>query len=295
MAQSTDLPQATSVSWRDSGNESSRTRILRPRNGLVPIDFHELYHYRELLWFLTWRNVLIRYKQTVLGVLWAIIQPVVTMVVLTVIFGRVANLPDGGVPYSMLTLAAVLPWQFFSSAVQQGSVSVVGAQNMIHKIYFPRLYLPTSACLAAAVDFLISLIILFVMMLWFGLPFRPHLLLLPMFSLLAFTLVFGASLWFSALNVTFRDVGHLLPFVVRIGMYVSPVGFMSSLIPDRWRFWYSLNPLVGVIDGFRWSILGDNFAPYWPGFWASVLVALILSISGVYYFRYTEKTFADVI
>lgn len=269
--------------------------IIRPKKGIVGIDFHELWRYRELLFFLAWRDVLIRYKQAAIGILWAVIQPVVTMIVFTVIFGKLAKLPSNDVPYSIMTLAAILPWLFFSTALTQGSNSVVGAQAMVQKIYFPRLYIPMATMLAATVDFAISLVILFGMMLWFQVPFRVEFLLLPVFFGVAFLSALGLSLFFSALNVKYRDVRLAMPFVVRIGMYISPVGFMSSVIPDKWRFWYSLNPIVGVIDGFRWAILGDRFVPYWPGFWASIAVTALMFAVGIYFFRYTEKTFADII
>jgi len=270
-------------------------KVIRPKSGLVPVDFAELGRYRDLLWMLTMRTVLVRYKQTALGVLWAVIQPIVTVAILTVIFGRLAKLPSEGVPYPVMILAGLLPWQFFSQALSQGSESVVGAQAMVQKIYFPRLFIPLSATLSAVADLLISLGILVVLMLWYQIPIRPHLLLIPLFSLLAFVAALGASLWFSALNVKYRDIKHLVPFVVRVGMYLSPVAFMSSIIPERWQFWYNLNPLVGVIDGFRWAILGDRFEPYWQGFTVSLVVVAAIFVSGLYFFRYTERTFADMV
>jgi len=270
-------------------------RIIKPKHGLAPIDFSELWRYRELFLFLAWRDILIRYKQTAIGVLWAVIQPFLIMIVFTVIFGKLAKFPSNGVPYSVMTFAAVLPWQFFANALSQGSNSVVVATEMISKIYFPRLIVPGSAILSGAVDFGISLLMLFGLMAWYQIQFRLHLLLLPLFFLLAFATAFGASLWLSALNVKYRDVKHVLPFIVRMGMYISPVGFMSSVVPEKWQFVYSLNPMVGVIDGFRWCVLGAKFEPYWPGFWISVTVVAIILVTGAYYFRATEKTFADVI
>ena len=278
-----------------TNNPESWDLLIRPKKGLVPVDFAELWRYRELLLFLAWRNILIRYKQTALGILWAIIQPIVTMIVFTVIFGKLAKFPSNGAPYAIMTLAAVLPWQFFSSALTQGSNSVVGAQAMVQKIYFPRLYIPFAEIISGLVDSLISLVILVVMMLWFHVPFRIELLLLPVFIAIAFVAALGISLLFGALNVKYRDVRHVMPFLVRIGMYISPVGFMSSVIPEKWRLFYSLNPIVGVIDGFRWAILGDKFIPYWPGFWASLAVVAVAFVVGLYYSRYMEKTFADVI
>ncbi len=270
-------------------------RVIRPRKGLVPIDFRELWAYRELLGFLVWRDIVIRYKQTAIGILWAVIQPVLSMVVFTVIFSRLAKLSSGGAPYAVMTFAAILPWQFFAGALSQSSASVVGSSAMISKVYFPRFFIPASATLGGLADFLVSLVILFGLMLWYGVPFRPHLLLLPCFFAVGAAAAFGAGLWFGALNVKYRDVKYVVPFLVRLGMYVSPVGFMSAVVPERWRFWYSLNPMVGVIDGFRWAILGPEFEPYWPAFAVSVAVVALVLVSGAYFFRSTERTFADVI
>jgi lipopolysaccharide transport system permease protein len=194
-----------------------------------------------------------------------------------------------------MTFAAVLPWQFFATALTQGSGSVVGSSNMISKVYFPRLIIPACTTLSGIVDFAISFIILIGLMLWYKVELTLHLFLLPLFLMLAFAAAFGVSLWLATLNVKYRDIRYVVPFIVRIGMYVSPVGFISSIIPQKWLFWYSLNPMVGVIDGFRWAILGANFEPYWPGVWSSLGVVMIILISGMYYFRSMEKTFADVI
>jgi lipopolysaccharide transport system permease protein len=270
-------------------------RLIKPKHGLVAIDFSELWHYRELFLFLAWRDILVRYKQTVIGILWAVIQPFLIMIVFTVIFGGLAKFPSNGVPYAVMTFSAVLPWQFFANALSQGSNSVIGAAGMISKIYFPRLIVPGSATLSGVVDFAISLLMLFGLMAWYHVQFRLHLLLLPLFFVLAFATAFGVSLWFSALNVKYRDVKYVVPFIVRMGMYISPVGFMSSVVLEKWQFPYSLNPMVGVIDGFRWCVLGEKFEPYWPGFWISVAVVAIILVSGAYYFRFTEKTLADII
>jgi len=270
-------------------------RVIRPRHGLSAIDFAELRRYRELLFFLAWRDILIRYKQTAIGVAWAVLQPLLIMIVFTVIFGRAARFPSHGAPYAVMTFAAILPWQFFSNAMMTSSQSVVGAANIVRKIYFPRLIIPISATLSGTIDFLVSCIILFGLMLWYGVALRVHLLLLPVFFLLALAAALSVGLWLSALNVKFRDVKYTVPFLVRLGMYISPVGFMSEIVPDRWRFLYSLNPMVGVIDGFRWAVLGPDFEPYWAGLWASVGVVVVLLVSGAYFFRSTEKTFADII
>lgn len=276
-------------------NPTISERIIRPRRGVVGINFEELWRYRELFGFLTWRDVIVRYKQTAIGILWAVLQPLLTMIVFTVVFGKLAKFPSHDVPYAIMTFAGLLPWQFFSNALTRGSDSVVGAGNMVRKIYFPRLIIPASATLGAVVDFLIAFVILLVLMMYYGVDFRIHILLLPLFFMVAFLTAFGASLWFSALNVKYRDVKHLMPFIVKMGIYVSPVGFMSSIIPEKWRFLYSLNPMVGVIDGFRWAILGPLFEPFWPGFWISLSMVILLLVTGVFYFRFFEKTFADVI
>ena len=270
-------------------------QVIRPSRGLVPINFAELWRYRELLWFLAWRDILVRYKQTVIGVLWVLVQPLLTMVILTVIFGRLAKMDSQGVPYAILTLAAILPWQFFSAALLQSSNSLVAQSNLVSKVYFPRLILPLSSIVSAGFDFLVSLGLLLVMMPLLGVSFRMHLLLLPAFALVAVLATLCLTMWLSAMNVKYRDVKHVVPFIVRMGMYLSPVGFLSSVIPEEWRFWYSLNPMVGVIDGFRWCILGPDFAPYWPGLILGLAGMAVLLVGGVYYFRATEKTFADVI
>lgn len=270
-------------------------RIIKPKHGLVAVDFNELWRYRELFGFLAWRDILVRYKQTAIGILWAVIQPVLTMIVFTVIFGRVAKLPSAGAPYAVMIFAALLPWQFFANAMSFSSQSLVGSANMIQKVYFPRLIIPASSTISGALDFAISFVILLVLMLWYGVTFRVHLLLLPLFFMIGFFAAFGVGLWLSALNVKYRDVKYVVPFMVRMGLYVSPVGFMSSVVPEKYRFWYSLNPMVGVIDGFRWAILGPDFEPYWPGFWASTAVVLVVLVTGAYFFRFTEKTFADLI
>jgi lipopolysaccharide transport system permease protein len=270
-------------------------RIIRPKRGLVPIDFGELWRYRELFLFLAWRDILVRYKQTAIGIAWAVLQPLLTMVIFTVIFGRIAKFPSHGAPYTVMTFAALLPWQFFANAMSFSSNSLIASQNMITKVYFPRLIIPASSAISGILDFAISFIILLGLMVWYHVVFRPHLLLLPVFFLLGFAAALGVGLWLSALNVKYRDVKYVVPFIVHVGLYISPVGFMSSIIPEKWRFCYSLNPMVGVIDGFRWAILGPKFEPYWPAFWASVVVVFAVLMTGAYFFRFTEKTFADII
>jgi lipopolysaccharide transport system permease protein len=269
--------------------------IIRPKHGLVAIDFKELWRYRELFGFLAWRDILVRYKQTAIGVAWAVIQPILTMVIFTVIFGRLAKLPSSGAPYPVMIFAALLPWQFFANAMSQSSGSLIGSANIISKVYFPRLIIPVSSAINGIVDFLISLVILIGLMIWYGVSFRINLLLLPLFFLVSFFAALAVGLWLGALNVKYRDVKYVVPFLVHVGLYVSPIGFISGIVPEKWRFWYTLNPMVGVIDGFRWAILGPNFEPYWPGFWASLAILLLFLVFGAHYFRFTEKTFADII
>ena len=270
-------------------------RIIRPKKGLVSINFSELWRYRELFWFLGLRDVMIRYKQAVLGVLWAVIEPIMIMIVFSVIFGKVAKLPSDGLPYPLLTFAAVLPWNLFSKTLAQGGNSLVNNAQMISKVYFPRLIMPAGAVIAGCIDFAIAFVILIVMMFWYGVIPTIAVVFLPLFFLLAVFTSLGAGLWFSALNVMYRDVKHMIPFIIRLGLYVSPVGFLSSVVPEQYRWIYSLNPMVGVIDGFRWCLLGGKIPPYWPGLWISVIFTICLVVSGAFYFRRTERIFADVI
>lgn len=281
---------------------ATHERVIRPAKGVVPVNFDELWRYRELLWTLAWRNILIRYKQTYLGMLWAVIQPLLIMIVMSVVFGSMAQMPDGGAPYPVLAFAAVLPWQFFGSALSNASGSLVGSQNMISKIYFPRLALPISAVLSGSLDFLIGLVMLGGLMLWYGVPITLNLLALPLFFLLTFLAALSLGIWFGGLSVKYRDVGHLVPFIVRFGLYASPVGFMSTalvtkhVITEGQLFWYYvLNPLAGILEGYRWCILGEAFAPLWGGLLAGSLVILLVLVSGAYFFRSLEGTFADVI
>jgi lipopolysaccharide transport system permease protein len=255
----------------------------------------DLWRYRELFYFLAWRDISVRYKQTVIGIGWSIIRPVLIMVVFTIVFGKLAKLPSDGVPYPILVFAAMLPWQFFSNAFTDAGNSLIGNTNMISKVYFPRLIIPTSAIIVSLVDFAISFLILIGLMFWY--EFYPdwRLLTLPLFIMYAFITVLGASVWFAALNVKYRDFRYIIPFVVQFGLYISPVGFSSNVVPEQWRLLYSMNPMVGVIDGFRWAILGSNTQLYWPGFLLSLALVLVILITGIAYFRKTEKTFADVI
>ena len=255
----------------------------------------DLWNFRELFYFLAWRDILVRYKQTAIGIAWALIRPFLTMVVFTVVFGNLAKLPSGGAPYPILVFAAMLPWQFFSNALSECSNSLLSNSNLISKVYFPRLLVPASAVLVSFVDFMISGIILIGLMTWYNFVPGWRILTLPLFILIAFAAAVGAGLWLAALNVEYRDFRYIVPFIVQFGLYISPVGFSSSIVPEQWRLLYSLNPLVGVIDGFRWAILGGNSTIYLPGFILSISLVFLLLVSGIWYFRKMERTFADVI
>ena len=255
----------------------------------------DLWRYRQLFYFLAWRDILVRYKQTVIGMAWALIRPLLTMIVFVIVFGKLAKLPSEGVPYPILVFAALLPWQFFSNAFTEAANSLISNANMISKVYFPRLVVPTSAVIVSFVDFLISGIILVGLMLWYGFAPNWRIITLPLFTVIAFAAAMGAGLWIAALNVKYRDFRYIIPFVAQIGLYVSPVGFGSNIVPEQWRLLYSINPMVGVIDGFRWAILGGNIQLYLPGFLLSLTLVLVILVTGIVYFRKTEKTFADVI
>lgn len=258
--------------------------------------WQDLWRYRELFYFLAWRDILVRYKQTAIGMAWALLRPFLTMVVFTVVFSKLAKLPsDGGAPYPIMVFAALLPWQFFSDALGKCSGSLVGNAHMISKVYFPRLIVPASAAIVSFVDFLVSGMILLGLMVWYNFVPSWRILTLPVFIAIAAGVSLGAGLWFAALTVKYRDFGYVLPFITQFGLYISPVGFSSSIVPSEWRFLYSLNPMVGVIDGFRWAILGGEAKLYWPGFMLSLGLVILLVGSGIWYFRKTERTFADVI
>lgn len=255
----------------------------------------DLWRYRELFYFLAWRDILVRYKQTSIGIAWALIRPFLTMVVFTVVFGRLAKLPSQGVPYPILVFSAMLPWQFFANSLSECSTSLITNSNLISKVYFPRLVVPTSAVVVSFVDFMISGMILLALMIFYDFVPSWRILTLPLFIGIAFAASMGAGLWFASLNVQYRDFRYIVPFIVQFGLYISPVGFSSSLVPEQWRFIYSLNPMVGVIDGFRWAILGGESNLYLPGFILSLLLVFSLFFSGIWYFRKMERKFADVI
>ena len=256
----------------------------------------DLWRYRELFCVLAWRDLAVRYKQTVIGAAWAVIRPFLTMLVFTVVFGRIAKLPsDGTVPYPLMVFAGMLPWTFFSTGLSEASNSLINNANLISKVYFPRLIVPTATVVVAFVDFLITFLILILLMAWYEYPPGWQMVALPAFTLLAILASMGPALWITALNVKYRDFRYVIPFIVQFGLYVSPVGFSSSVIPEQWRLLYSLNPMVGVIDGFRWCILSGQSPLYLPGLAASVCVAIFFLWLGIHRFRNMEKSFADLI
>jgi len=258
--------------------------------------WRDLWLYRELFYFLVWRDILVRYKQTVIGVVWAVLRPLLAMLVFTLIFGKIANLPaEGGAPYAIMVYAAMLPWQFFANALTEASGSLVGNANLISKTYFPRVIIPACSVVTSFVDFLISSTILLLLMVWYQFWPSWRMLTLPFFVAIALAAALGVGLWLTALNVKYRDVRYIVPFIVQFGLYASPVGFSSSIVPEQYRLLYSLNPLVGVIDGFRWAILGGTSNLYLPGFMLSMGGVLLFLIGGLVYFRKTEKQFADII
>jgi lipopolysaccharide transport system permease protein len=258
--------------------------------------WRDLWQYRELFQVLAWRDISVRYKQTVIGAAWALIRPFLTMVVFTAVFGKLAKLPsDGTTPYALMVFAGMLPWSFFSTALSDSSNSIISNANLISKVYFPRLIVPIAAVMVAFVDFLISFAILAALMIWY--QFMPgwQILLLPAFVAIAFMLSLGIGAWITALNVKYRDFRYVIPFIVQLGLYVSPVGFSSNVIPDEWRLAYSLNPLVGVIDGFRWCLLGGESRLYLPGLLLCITVTALFLWLGIRQFRKMEKSFADLI
>ena len=258
--------------------------------------WYDLWRYRELFHILAWRDLTVRYKQTVFGVAWALIRPVMMMVVFTVVFGRLAKLPSEGMaPYPIMVFAAMLPWQFFSAALSESGNSLVANANLISKIYFPRLIVPAASVITSLVDLLISFSIMVAMMAWYKYWPDWRILSLPLFMALAFGAAIGAGLWLCALNVEYRDFRYIVPFIVQFGLYISPVGFSSAIVPEQWRLLYSLNPMVGVIDGFRWALLKGDAQLYWPGLLVSIALTFLLCFSGTWYFRKMERTFADVI
>ena len=267
--------------------------VIEPSRGWVSLKLRELWGFRELVYFLAWRDVKVRYKQAALGGAWAILQPFSMMVVFSLFFGRLAKIPSDGIPYPIFAYAALVPWTYFSLSLAQSSQSLVGGSSMITKVYFPRLVMPTASTLAGLVDFSLAFLVLIGMMLYYGMQPTAATALLPLFLLLAIVTALGVSLWLSALNVQYRDVRFMMSFLTQLWLFATPVVYPSSLLSEPWRTVYGLNPMVGVIEGFRWALLGN--APPGPMIWVSVVVALLLLASGAFYFRRMERTFADVV
>ena len=267
---------------------------IEPAQGWSSLGLEELWQYRELLYFLTWRDIKVRYKQTILGAAWAIIQPFFMMVMFSLFFGWLARMPSDGVPYPVFTFCALLPWQLFSHALTESSNSVVGNQNLITKVYFPRLVIPIAAVLGGVVDFVIAFVLLVLMLLYYGIEPGWAIITLPGFILLALLTALGVGLWLSALNAQYRDVRHTINFLVQLWLIATPVAYPSSLIPERWRGLYGLNPMAGVVEGFRWALLGKSQPPGLM-LWVSIAVVIALLVGGLYYFRRMEQQFADVV
>jgi lipopolysaccharide transport system permease protein len=258
--------------------------------------WRDIWRFRELLQILAWRDLAVRYKQTVIGIAWAVVRPLLIMVIFTVVFGRLGKFPSvGTTPYAIMVFAALLPWQFFSAALSESSNSLISNANLISKVYFPRMIVPAASVITSLVDLLISFSIMVAMMAWYKYWPNWRILSLPLFMALAFGAAIGAGLWLCALNVEYRDFRYIVPFIVQFGLYISPVGFSSAVVPEQWRLLYSMNPMVGVIDGFRWALLKGDASLYWPGLLLSIALTFILCFSGAWYFRKMERTFADVI
>lgn len=287
-------PRTTNLSTSHSISEVLPITRIEPTKGWVSLKLTELWEYRELLYFFIWRDIKVRYKQTVLGATWAIIQPFFTMVVFSLFFGKLAKMPSDGIPYPIFSFAALVPWSFFANGLNQASNSLVGNSNLITKIYFPRMSIPIASVLGGFVDFVLAFIMLIGMMVYYGMVPTTNVIWLPFFLMLAFITSLGASLWLSAMYVQFRDVRHIIPFLTQIWLYATPIVYPSSLLSEPWRTLYGINPMVGVVEGFRWALLGVHTAPG-PIIIVSSFTAIGLLISGAFYFRRMEKTFADVV
>jgi len=279
----------------DSGASPAITEVILEPGRAERQYWQDLWRYRELFYFLAWRDILVRYKQTIVGVAWAVIRPLLTMIILTFVFGKLAKMDSGGTPYPILVMCGMLPWQFFSTAMSESGSSLVRNAGMVSKVYFPRLIVPAASVITSLVDFIISALILAAIMIYY--QFLPgwQIIFMPFFIALAFAAAFAIGVWVSAVMVRYRDFRFILPFVVQFGLYISPVGFQSGVVPDQWRWVYSLNPMVGVIDGMRWAVLGGQHTVYLPGLIISIVLVILLIYTGIWFFRKTEKTFADII
>lgn len=284
----------TEISSHQAGAMEVPEIFIRPSKGWISLRLLDIWEYRELLYFLTWRDIKVRYKQTVLGASWAIIQPFFTMVVFSLFFGRLAKVPSDGIPYPIFSFAALVPWQFFANGLNQSATSLVTESKLITKIYFPRLIIPIATVLSGVVDFLLAFVVLLGMMLFYGITPTVNVIWLPFLVLLAFCTALGAGLWLSAMNVQFRDVRYTIPFLVQFWLFATPIAYPSSLLSEPWRMLFGINPMVGVVEGFRWALLGTETAP--GGIIVlSSLVAITALVSGAFYFRRLEKTFADIV
>src|SRR5664279_2852078 len=270
------------------------TTIIQPRKAFWDLELGSLWEYRELLYFLVWRDIKVKYKQTALGVVWAVLQPLLATLVFSIFFGRLARMPSDGVPYPVFVYAALVPWQFFTNALTESSNSLVASQNLIKKVYFPRLVIPLGSVLAGLVDFCFAFLVLIAMMFYYGITPTASILLFPVFLLLAVCTALAGGLWLSALNVQFRDVRYIIPFLTQFWLFATPVVYPSSLVPARWRVWFGLNPMAGVVDGFRYALLGRAAKPG-PMIWVSAGAVAVLLLGGLLYFRKMESTFADVV
>jgi lipopolysaccharide transport system permease protein len=268
--------------------------VIEPSRSWLRLDLGDLWRYRELLFFLAWRDIKVRYKQTLLGATWAVIQPLLTMIIFSVIFGQLAGLPSEGIPYPVFTYTALLPWQLFAFALTQSSNSLVGSQNLVSKVYFPRLVIPIASVMPGLVDFAVSFLVLMGLMAFYGIPLTERLLVLPALLLLALMTAMAVGLWLSALNVQYRDVRYVVPFLTQFWMYATPIAYSGTLIPEKWRLLYALNPLTGVVEGFRWALLGKSDG-IGAMIWVSTAMVVLLLVSGLIYFKRMEDTFADVI
>jgi len=278
----------------NSGTRSVDTYlVIEPQRGWAALELGDLWRYRELLFLLTWRDIKVRYMQTVLGIGWAILQPLLTMVICSVIFGQLAKLPSDGIPYPIFTFTALLPWQLFAFALTNSSNSLVGSQSLVSKVYFPRLVIPIASVLPGLVDFAFSFLILLVMMVYYHIPMNARMLTLPLFLALALASALAVGLWLSALNVEYRDIRYVVPFLTLFWQYLTPVAYSASLIPEKWRLLYGLNPMTGVVEGFRWALLGNGHIN--GLIWVSLTIIIVLLVSGLVYFKRMEATFADVI
>lgn len=275
------------------GKNPKSKLIIEPKPGWAALDLRALWQYRELFYFLTWRDIKVRYKQTVIGAGWAVLQPFLTMIVFSVVFGRFVGVSSEGVPYPVFSFSGLLPWTLFAVALSHSGTSLVSNSQLVSKVYFPRLILPMAAVLPATVDFAIAFMVLLGMMAWYGIVPSASIVLLPVFVLLALVTALGAGIWMTALDVRYRDIRYLIPFITQFWLFVTPVAYPSSYVPEQWRWLYALNPMVGVIEGFRWALLGQAFESNGM-IYISAVVSIILLVSGLYYFRNTERHFADL-